>query len=204
MNVPSWLKADVSRETSERLEVYVDLIEKWNPRINLVSHASLTDIWNRHIWDSAQIFDIPVVGNLWADFGSGGGMPAAILAILAKDLRPEMKFHLVESDQRKCEFLRTVVRKIGLNAEISAKRIEQIEPLNADIISARALTDLKGLLGFVERHSSDGGVAIFPKGETWEKEISQAREFWSFEYEEITSKTNPSAAILKIKEVARV
>jgi 16S rRNA (guanine527-N7)-methyltransferase len=204
MNTPSWLKADVSRETFERLECYVALIEKWNPRINLVSKASLGGLWDRHIWDSAQIVDLGIEGDLWADFGSGGGMPALILAIFAKEQRPDMKFHMVESDQRKCAFLRTVVREVGLNAVVSAKRVEEIEPLNANVISARALTSLNGLLGFVERHSAVGGVAVFPKGETWEKEIDEAQEFWSFEYEEITSLTNPNAAILKIKDIARV
>lgn len=204
MNTPSWLKTDVSRETFERLECYVALIEKWNPRINLVSKTSLVDLWDRHIWDSAQIADLGIKGDLWADLGSGGGMPALILAIFAKELSPETKFQMVESDQRKCAFLRTVVREVGLNAVVSAQRVEEIAPLNADVISARALTSLTGLLGFVERHSAVGSVAIFPKGETWEKEIDDAREFWSFSCEEITSQTNPNAAILRIKEVARV
>ena len=204
MNIPEWLKTDVSRETFERLESYVALIEKWNPRINLVSKASLVNLWDRHIWDSAQIFDLEAKDGLWADFGSGGGMPAIILAIFAKEMRPNTKFHLVESDQRKCAFLRNVVRELGLNAIVSAERIEELAPLNADVICARALTDLKGLLGFVERHSADGGIAIFPKGETWQKEIDQAQEFWSFEHEVFKSQTNSDAAILKIKDIARV
>ena len=204
MNIPEWLKTDVSRETFGRLESYVALIEKWNPRINLVSKASLVNLWDRHIWDSAQIFDLEAKDGLWADFGSGGGMPAIILAIFAKEIRPNTTFHLVESDQRKCAFLRTAVRELGLNAIVSAERIEELAPLNADVICARALTDLKGLLGFVERHSADGGIAIFPKGETWQKEVDQAQEFWSFEHELFKSQTNSDAAILKIKDIARV
>jgi len=204
MNVPSWLKTNVSRETLDRLEAYVSLIEKWNPKINLVSKSSLPYIWDRHIWDSAQILDIDVEGSVWADFGSGGGLPGIVLAIFAKELRPEMQFHLVESDQRKCAFLRNAVREIGLNVKVYAERIEVLDPIEADIISARALTDLNGLLEFVDRHSAVDGVAILPKGETWEKEISQAQENWSFEYEEITSNTNSNAAIIMIKEFARV
>jgi len=204
MNSPSWLKTDVSRETFERLEVYVALMEKWNPKINLVSKSSLPEIWDRHIWDSAQIFDISVEGTVWADFGSGGGLPGIVLAIFAKECRPDMQFYFVESDQRKCAFLRNVVREIGLNVKVHAERIEELNPIGASVISARALTDLNGLLGFVERHSAKNGVAILPKGETWEKEVLQAQENWSFRYEEITSKTNNNAAILKIKELSRV
>ena len=186
------------------MEAYVALIEKWNPKINLVSKSSLPEIWDRHIWDSAQIFDIAVEGSVWADFGSGGGLPGIVLAIFAKELRPDMQFYLVESDQRKCAFLRNAVREIGLNVKVHAERIEVLDPIGASVISARALTDLNGLLEFVERHSAKNGVAILPKGETWEKEILQAQENWSFEYEEITSKTNNDAAILKIKDFARV
>jgi len=203
MNSPSWLKTDVSRETFERLEAYVALIEKWNPKINLVSKSSLPEIWDRHIWDSAQIFDTSVEGSVWADFGSGGGLPGIVLAIFAKECRPDMQFYLVESDQRKCAFLRNAVREIGLKVKVYAERIEVLDPIGASVISARALTDLNGLLGFVERHSAKNGVAILPKGETWEKEILQAQENWSFKYEEITSKTNSNATILKIKEFAR-
>jgi 16S rRNA (guanine527-N7)-methyltransferase len=203
MNSPSWLKTDVSRETFERLEAYVALIEKWNPKINLVSKSSLPEIWDRHIWDSAQIFDISVEGSVWADFGSGGGLPGIVLAIFAKECRPDMQFYLVESDQRKCAFLRNAVREIGLKVKVHAERIEVLDPIGASVISARALTDLNGLLGFVERHAAKNGVAILPKGETWEKEILQAQENWSFKYEEITSKTNSNAIILKIKEFVR-
>ena len=203
MNSPSWLKTDVSRETFERLEAYVALIEKWNPKINLVSKSSLPEIWDRHIWDSAQIFDISVEGSVWADFGSGGGLPGIVLATFAKECRPDMQFYLVESDQRKCAFLRNAVREIGLKVKVHAERIEVLDPIGASVISARALTDLNGLLGFVERHAAKNGVAILPKGETWKKEILQAQENWSFKYEEITSKTNNNATILKIKEFAR-
>jgi 16S rRNA (guanine527-N7)-methyltransferase len=115
-----------------------------------------------------------------------------------------MQFHLVESDQRKCAFLRNATREIGLNVKVHAERIELLDPIGANVISARALTDLNGLLEFVERHSAENGIAILPKGETWAKEILQAQGSWSFEYEEITSKTNNNAAILKIKEFARV
>ena len=195
---------DVSRETLDNLKIYVSLIEKWNPRINLVSKTSLSHIWTRHIWDSAQLFEIVDKGKLWADLGSGGGLPAIVLAILAKETRPELDFHLIESDQRKCAFLRTCIREIGLNAMVTTVRIEKLHPMTADIVSARALADLEGLLAFSERHLKEGGISIFPKGETWKKEIADAEENWSFEYEEIKSNTNPNAAILKIWNIERV
>ena len=204
MMVPSWIKIDVSRETLERLETYVSLIEKWNPRINLVSKTSLENVWERHIWDSAQVFDVERPKSTWVDLGSGGGLPAIVLSILAKQHSPETLVHMVESDQRKCAFLRTAVRELALNAKVSADRIESIPPLGADVVSARALTELNGLLEYAQMHCAPDGVAIFLKGETWKKEVLSAQENWSFEYEEHKSQTNSGAVILKIKEIARV
>ena len=204
MNTPNWLNTNVSRETLERLAAYVALIEKWNPRINLVSKSSLDEIWERHIWDSAQVFDLVKTPGTWADLGSGGGLPAIVLAILAKEHQPEMLVHMVESDNRKGAFLRTAVRELGLNAKVSSDRIEKLAPLKADVLSARALTDLNGLLGFAERHCRPDGVAVFMKGENWEKEMRAAQEIWSFRCENHKSQTNPGAVILTIKEIARV
>lgn len=203
MNTPNWLKTNVSRETSDRLHSYVALIEKWNPRINLVSKASIQDIWDRHIWDSAQVFDVEPVNGHWADLGSGGGLPAIVLAILAKQHVPDAIVHMVESDQRKCAFLRTVVRELDLNAKVISERIEKLPSINANVISARALTDLDGLLGFAHLHGATGSAAIFQKGENWKKELREAQKNWSFHYEEHNSHTNPRAVILKIEEIAR-
>lgn len=201
---PSWLKADVSRETMELLEAFVQLVGKWNPSINLISKTSMDDIWERHIWDSAQVFDIQGVNGLWADLGSGGGLPAIVLSIMAKQHAPEAVVHMVESDRRKCAFLRTAVRELDLKAKVTTERIEEMVPLNADVVSARALTDLNGLLSFADQHCAQNGTAIFLKGETWQKELESAQENWSFEYEDHKSQTNPGAVILKIKDIARV
>jgi 16S rRNA (guanine527-N7)-methyltransferase len=91
-----------------------------------------------------------------------------------------------------------------VKCKVISKRIEQAEPQNADILSARALADLSLLLEFADRHLSPGGVALFPKGVSWKKELEQARNKWSFDAEAITSLTEPDAAILKIKGVTRV
>ncbi|HCI19513.1 MAG TPA: 16S rRNA (guanine(527)-N(7))-methyltransferase RsmG, partial [Alphaproteobacteria bacterium] len=53
-------RLNVSRETVDQLASYVALVEKWQPRVNLVSPSSLSKIWERHIWDSAQL--VPLLG----------------------------------------------------------------------------------------------------------------------------------------------
>ncbi len=196
---------DVSRETLEKLRVYVDLLKKWNPRINLVAKSTIENAWSRHIEDSLQVFHVKQlpVGK-WTDIGTGGGFPGLVAAIVAADIAPAMEFSFIESDQRKCAFLRTVLRETGTRATVLAQRIETAPAQGADILSARALADLPTLLGFAELHRSPSGVALFPKGATWEKEVKIAQESWRFELEVLKSRTSPDSVILKIGEIARV
>ena len=200
---PEFSKFDVSRETFDRLDTYVELVKRWNPKINLVSKNSLEDIWNRHILDSVQVFRCVTAAGTWVDIGTGGGFPGMVCAIMALEESPNTRFQFVESDQRKSAFLRNVARECGVTCQVISKRIESVEPLEADILSARALADLRTLLSFCDRHLSENGTALLPKGANWKKELSEAQEEWKFDVEPITSLTEPQAVILKIKGVSR-
>ncbi|MCT8158576.1 16S rRNA (guanine(527)-N(7))-methyltransferase RsmG [Pseudoruegeria sp. SHC-113] len=196
---------DVSRETLERLKTYAALLEKWNPAINLVAKSTLKDLWTRHFVDSAQIYDLAPNGFAhWADLGSGGGFPGMVCAILALEKAPEARFTLVESDQRKSAFLRTVARETGANVDVLASRIEKTQPLCVDVLSARALASLDVLLEFAELHLKPSGRAIFPKGESYQQEISEAKARWHFSAETIPSITDGKAVILAIGGIERV
>lgn len=203
MSAPADL--DVSRETKERLEIYADLLTRWNPRINLVSKSSLADIWSRHIADSAQIWELakhPV--RHWADLGSGGGFPGLVIAIMAQETGSPERVTLVESDARKCAFLRTVIRETGIAVQVAAERIELMQPLQADVISARALAGLNQLLFYCDHHLAQKGVALFPKGVTWEKELEAAQTEWNFRYQVVNSRTEVGPVILTVTGVSRV
>lgn len=195
---------DVSRETIERLKEFERLVLKWTPKINLISKNSLNDIWRRHFLDSIQVFRCFDGGDCWVDIGSGGGFPGLVCAVIAKEEWPATRFTLIESDQRKCAFLRTVSRELSLNCAVISKRIESVEHQNANVISARALADLSTLLGFCDRHLMPDGIALLPKGETWKNEVDDARKAWKFRVEPIKSKTEPQAVILKIQGLERV
>ena len=195
---------NVSRETSRRLEVFENLIAKWNPRINLVSRSSIGDLRQRHIADSIQVFRFAPNGSSWLDLGSGGGFPGLIAAILAVDERPDLKVTLIESDQRKAAFLRTAAREVGVSCKVLSERIENVAPAGADILTARALAPLTDLLDFAMLHLDSGGTALFSKGVSWEKELETAREQWCFDVDVLESQTMPGAAVLRIKGVTRV
>jgi len=202
-----WLEQqmNVSRETFQALEEYVALLRKWTGRINLVSKASLNELWKRHIIDSAQIFMLSdATEGHWVDIGTGGGFPGVVVAILARNDAPRLRFTLVESDVRKSVFLRTVSQNLQLNADVQPKRIEHIAPLNADILSARALAPLSRLLEYAQRHLSAHGTALFPKGASYRHEIREALENWRFRRDEYPSRTEPSAVILKLGDIRRV
>lgn len=194
----------VSRETQHDLETYCSLVEKWNPKVNLVSRASLVNLWDRHIKDSLQLLTAETDQTRWVDIGSGGGFPGLVVAIVQKTLKPDAQITLIESDQRKSVFLKTVVRELGLNAVVRAARIENVEPLNASTLSARALAPLTNLLSFAHTHLSDSGQAVFPKGSNWEKEVEIACQEWSFGLRHLKSYTDPSAAILVIRDIKKL
>jgi 16S rRNA (guanine527-N7)-methyltransferase len=192
-------KSGVSRETLQRLQIYADLLVKWQARINLVGPDTLPDLWQRHFLDSAQLYPlIPPSCRRLVDLGSGAGFPGLVLAIMgAADV------HLVESDSRKCAFLREVARVTGTKVTIIDKRIEQIPPLEADVITARALAPLARLLDWAHPHFAPGGQCLFLKGRGSEDELTAAAKEWHISPERVPSQTGAGGLILHFKEVCR-
>lgn len=195
----------VSRETLSRLRTLEALLQKWSPAINLVSRASLADLWTRHFVDSLQLFDhCPAGSTTWADFGSGGGFPGLVIAIVAADERPDLTVSLIESDLRKATFLSAAARELGLTVDVRAERIEQTATVCADVVSARALAPLDTLLGYALQHLNEGGRALFLKGSNHAKELEQALAHWKFSFQKVPSKTDAGGVILIIEGISRV
>ncbi len=205
--------SDVSRETLDRLERYAELLIKWNKSINLVSRESLTDLWRRHFLDSAQLshylpetFDggEPVI----LDLGSGAGFPGMVLAIMGLG-----DVHLIESDQRKCVFLREVARATDCKVSIHNKRIEQVVPFRADLVTARAFAPLEDLLAYawpflscqscLRRRLPDSGAfptgkLLLLKGKNADQELTQAGKRWSMQLERFSSRSSVEGQILRL------
>jgi 16S rRNA (guanine527-N7)-methyltransferase len=194
---------NVSRETQERLDIYLELLRKWSPKINLVSPASLKDAARRHFDDSLQIASLtPEGAKSWIDMGSGGGFPGAVVAIALAGSGLEIT--LIESDQRKAAFLRTVSRETKTPFKVIAQRIEDVPAMNSDVVSARALAPLADLLEYAEPHLVPHGKALFMKGGSWRNEVRDAQKIWRFTCDAHTSMTNPDAAVLEIGGLSRV
>lgn len=183
--------------TLDRLRAYDAALARWSAAINLVAPATLADSWQRHILDSAQLYALaPPDARHWADLGSGGGLPGLVIAILGQD--HGLRVTLVESDRRKSAFLRAQIAEHGLNARVETARAETLPPLNADVVSARALAPLDRLLPLVARHLAPSGTALLPKGRRWATELAAAPAARDFDIEDRPSAIDPDARILRM------
>jgi 16S rRNA (guanine527-N7)-methyltransferase len=201
------LEQNVSRETYDKLRAYEALIRKWNPSINLVAKSTLSDVWNRHIIDSAQVYAAASgeKSSIWTDMGSGGGLPGIVIATLTQGEDQQTNVTMVESEKRKSVFLRTAIRELGLsNAEVINERIEGAQISISDIVSARALAPLTDLFTLSQGFADQNTTFLFQKGKNWASEIEVAQNHWSFEYDAIKSETDSNAVILKIRGLSRV
>ena len=201
---------DVSRETCERLEAYIALLTRWNARINLVAPATIGAVWTRHIADSAQLFDLaPASASTWIDLGSGAGFPGLPVAALAAEKSPHLHLTLVESNTRKAAFLTTAAREMGLDVTVEPRRTEALPARAYGVVSARALAPLDRLCALANRFSGrttgrqagPGTVFLFPKGAGLDSELTAATAHWHIRAERIASRTDRSAAVLRILEL---
>jgi 16S rRNA (guanine527-N7)-methyltransferase len=193
---------NVSRETFEKLGLLERELRRWQAIKNLVGPATLDQIWERHIVDSLQLLDLVPEAKTWLDLGSGAGFPGLVLAIAGAERG--LKVHLVESNSRKCAFLRHIVRLTGSAATVHEARLETIIPVfvgKADVVSARALAALPQLLEWTEPMLKAGTIGLFPKGRDVEIELTEARKQWTFEAETLPSLTDSDARILRITSI---
>lgn len=196
--------AIVPRETVGTLEEFVEMLIRWNERINLFSRKEDANLWERHVVDSAQLLPLaPQRAKTWLDVGSGGGFPGIICAVIAKYQRRPIAFTLVESDSRKAAFLREAVIRFELPVTVLSSRIEEITLIPQDVISARALATLEKLLGYTSPFCHSGTTFLFPKGRQREMELTEARKYWHMRAIHVPSRTDAEGSILRISEVSR-
>ncbi len=188
---------NVSRETIDRLMIYETLLRKWQRAINLVSTQSLDDVWRRHFLDSGQLFGhFPNGARSVLDIGSGAGFPGMVLAIMGA---PSVQ--LVESDERKCLFLREVSRETSVPVRIVNRRIEAAEPQIFDVVTSRACAPLDVLFSYARPYLGEETVCLFPKGRTVEEELTTAKKRWNMRYALLESVTDSAARIVRLEGI---
>ena len=192
----------LSSDVMEKLSIYHALLGKWQKSINLVSDSTLPSAWSRHFYDSAQLLQyFPKHRRVVADLGSGAGFPGMVLSIL----NPDLNMNLIESDERKCLFLRTVSRETDTNVSIHHGRIERVrESLAPEIVTGRAFADLSRILELssVWNRKNKALQLILLNGEKADEEVQQARAHYSFSVESFQSQTHPEARVLRIANLS--
>jgi 16S rRNA (guanine527-N7)-methyltransferase len=215
---------NVSRETLDRLATYEALLRQWQKAVNLVAPSALDAVWHRHFADSAQLLPLAPVARTWVDLGSGAGFPGLVVAILlaeAPSPRPSRgegtraepaltRVTLIESNARKCAFLREVVRQTEIAGRVSvdilSTRIEtaatQASLQGPDVVSARALAPLDKLLGLAAPLFSPSTVGLFLKGRDTAAELEVAKKAWNFNAELVPSRTERDGRIIVVRKLA--
>ena len=194
--MPSAIK-DVSRETLGKFEIFVDQLIKWQKSINLVSNDSLNDVWGRHIDDSLQLLEfIKDKNSTLVDLGSGAGFPGLVLAIAGCT-----NVHLIESDLKKCTFLRNVSRETFTQVSVNSQRIEKVNSIKASVITSRGLAKITKILDDSYNLWDSSTIFLLLKGKTGIEEVAEAELKYSMKVESFPSKTSSDGMILKITGV---
>jgi 16S rRNA (guanine527-N7)-methyltransferase len=190
----------VSRETLERLDRFVAELLSWQQRMNLIASSTVPILWTRHIADSLQLLRLAPKAKTWADLGSGAGFPGLVLACALADT-PGTMVHLVESSTKKATFLREAARVTAVPAVIHAIRIvDFVDNLSSpiEIVTARALAPFSKLLAEAYPLLKTGAVALFPKGQDVEAELTDAAKCWTIQSTLVPSLTDPRARIVRV------
>lgn len=201
----SWIGRSITA-TNADLDSYTRLISKWQKVQNLVSRETPGDLWQRHILDSLQL--LPLIGASetpirMLDIGSGGGFPAIPLAIALKGR--DFSMHLIESNARKCAFLRAAAREFDLPITVHTDRIEAIDPQaigHVDVFTSRALAAMPLLLSYIHRFWSPQSRALLHKGREFGEELKSADSDWVYDVLKHPSATDADAVILDIRALS--
>jgi 16S rRNA (guanine527-N7)-methyltransferase len=195
---------NVSRETLAKLEILVAELGRWHCVKNLVGPSALAEVWERHVGDSLQLLCLAPDAKRWLDLGSGAGFPGLVLAIALAETGGA-RVHLIESDARKCAFLREVARLTGAPAIVHHSRIEDVIATfsGMEVVTARALAPLQRLFEWTQTLLRTGTVGLFLKGRNVEAELTEAGKSWRFDVDLIPSRTDSEARIVRVRSLSR-
>lgn len=189
------------RSTTEmdKIQAYCELLIKWNEKINLIGRATMENIMERHVLDCLQLSDfLPDKKEQIADLGTGAGLPGIVLSIIGYK-----NVTLIESDQKKCVFLREVRRSLGIEFTIIDKRIEDVEGISFDVLTSRAMASLDLLFDLGLPLLKEEGRCVFMKGVSYNQEIDLAKQRWTFDCRVTPSKTGCGGVILEVQNIGK-
>jgi len=193
-----WLagRLGIGHDAMERLEVLAELLLVENSRQNLIAGGTVPHLWQRHISDSAQLLAVPretIPDGTWLDLGTGAGFPGLVIAAI----QPQRRVVLVDSRRLRTVWLERTALALELdNVEVRHARVQDLDPCDAAVISARAFAPLPKLLAFSARFSSPKTLWLLPKGASAAHELEMLPKTWNHAFHVEQSLTDDSAGII--------
>ena len=168
-----------------------------NKHTNLVGKSTLVNPWRSHILDCIQISSfIKNRNSTILDMGTGPGLPGLVLAIIGYK-----NVNLVDSNQKKINFVKHISKKLDIGVKIFLNRIEKLNNPKFDFLICRALANLNKLLTYSHKLTNKDTVLIFLKGKKVKNEIQEAKNTWNFNNEIYPSQSDERGSVLIIKKL---
>lgn len=194
------LPSDTPEQIRYRLIAYVALLAKWRKVTNLISEAGFSQVWQRHVADCLQLLSLCSDARRWLDIGSGAGFPGLILAIQLADFA-DAEVHCVESDGRKCAFLRDVTRQLRLPAVIHNRRVETLDARSIapiEVVTSRAFASAATIVELSRAYLKNGATLLLPRGQTEKREL-EALDHSHYTVESVSNVIHETGVVLRIR-----
>jgi len=192
----------LSESSIEKICNHINLLIKWQSKINLVSSGTLDNLWNRHIFDSAQIIRfLPSIkkDKIILDIGSGAGFPGLILSAMGRE-----DIFLCDSNQKKCTFLKEAFRNMVLREKVFSCRVEELNLNNVSVLISRAFSSILNIFKSSFNIIREETFMILLKGKSIEKELHEAKEEFHFNYQKFPSITSTHGWVVIIKNIRKI
>ena len=197
--------SQVSRETITSLMKYEEMLIKSNKHLNLIGASTINNIWHRHFLDSVQVIDfIDKNQKTLVDIGSGAGFPGLVLSIIAKERKIPLKIKLIEKSKRKINFLKEIITKLKLNAEVINEDVEDEKFKFLDeAFVARAFKPLPKILKLIHNKAENFKKIIIFLGKNGQSELLQASKNWDIKYKQRISVTSSDSFIIEVNKLIK-
>ncbi len=169
-------------DKSQQFDVLLDELDRWNRRVNLTAIRNREAMWAAHIEDSLSVRPL-LRGRYVLDVGTGAGFPGLPLAIVERG----REFHLIDSNNKKIQFVSHVARLLGLDnvTAVKARSQDYAPGYRFDTVIARALASLPELVTMAGHHVGEGGVFVALKGRYPAEELDQLSATWRYDVRQL-------------------
>jgi len=189
---------NVSRETIDKIELYVECLLDWQNKFNLIGKSTIENVWERHILDSIQLLKLlPKNYNNLMDIGTGAGLPGFIIAICEGE---EKDIYLVDSSKKKCSFLEHVAHECNVRVKIQPDRVENMDigTIKIDVITARAFSSIDNIIRLTKPYIHNKTKYLLQKGANAKTELTNSKISSQLNVKYVSSITDKDAYILDI------